>query len=292
MGSCAARSVGIVSNDQVWEIDSRSSVVTLGTYDDSILTGGLRNHELLPCSDTEWDNGIVGQSGHVFASHLTGVDVGYFAQVCQAAHGLACVQRHRTDDSHPDPSSRLNEARQLDKTLAALSASFLMQRDYLNQMAFDKSGKPSLRSPLDAVALCCSARFLLYELYACNDGKKVNSSGFPTGQEAEMQRIALKGIEESVGIMHQVALRLLGSQHHPVGQSPDSDNGYHAGSILVTHALYWAASECRWYVKEGIKTEAAQIMQHLIKALELLHDRWHRAGDYIKLLEREETLSD
>ncbi|KPI37930.1 uncharacterized protein AB675_3015 [Cyphellophora attinorum] len=276
-----------------WGVVVLDRIVTMGTYDGSILTADVRNHELLPCTDSDWDSGNIAPFGHAFASDLTGIQIGHWAQVCQAAHALGCVQRHRVDEGHAK-NSRLDEAQQLDRTLVSLAASLLADMKQRGDMAINDPKQTGSRSSVDAIALCCSARFLLYELYACNDGKSNISrvSSFPSGQEAVMQRISLQGINECVNIMHQIALRLLEPQQHSTRQSPESYITYHAGSIFVTHALYWAASECSWIVKEGINAAAARVMGDLVKALHLLNDRWHRAGDYIKLLEREETLSD
>ena len=117
--------------------------------------------------------------------------------------------------------------------------------------------------PDEAIAICCSARFLLYELYACNE----HFEGIPTGREAQVQTVALQGIEQCVGTMFQLALRVqqgTTTQQH---------------GIFVTHALYWAASECRWYINEG-KREALVILDALVTALKMLNNRWRRAGRY------------
>lgn len=207
------------------------------------------SNQLLPCEDTQWDNGVISYNGHVLSPNLEGVQLGHFAQVCQAAHILGRVQQHRIDYDL-EQSSRLDEAFQLCRTLSALDA--ITQESTTASECGD-----------DAIAICCSARFLLYELYACNE----RYDGSPAGQEAKIQQVSLQGIEECVARMYHIALRL--SERLTVD--------YHTGSILVTHALYWAASECRWYVNEG-KEEAVEVLETLTNALKLLKNRWRRAG--------------
>lgn len=257
------------------------SIVNLGTYGGSLVTGEPMNNELLPCEDAQWDSGAISYNGPLFGPNLAGVDVGHWAQTCQAAHMLGRVQRHRTDDQL-DPSFRLTEASQLNRTLAAFDS-----------MTQGPTMTPGTEYSDNAIAICCSARFLLYEGYACNE----RYDGFPTGQEAEIQKMSLYGIEECVERMYQLALRL---RH-------DLSNDMHKGSILVIHALYWAASECRWYVKEE-KTGAGAVLETILDATRLLNRRWRRAGkclatgqlglltrgtgDYLKLLEREESMED
>lgn len=173
--------------------------------------------------------------------------------MCQAAHLLGQVHRHRSD-RQSEPSFRLNEAMQLNRTLIALDS-----------MTQAPSSREGAEYPDCAIAICCSARFLLYERYACMEN---DYEGFPTGQEAEVQKQSLFGIEQCVERMYQLALRLLGRE---------KSSDLHTGSILVIHALYWACSECRWYVKEG-KLGALGLIETMVDALRILNRRWHRAG--------------
>lgn len=172
--------------------------------------------------------------------------------MCQAAHLLGRVHRHRSDHQL-ETSFRLTEAMQLNRTLIALDSTMQVP-----------SGTAGAEYPDCAIAICCSARFLLYEGYACMES---HYEGFPTGEEAEMQKQALLGIEQCVERMYHLALR--------TGRAKSGD--LHTGSILVIHALYWACSECRWYVKEG-KEGALGLMETMMDALRILNRRWHRAG--------------
>jgi hypothetical protein len=216
-----------------------------------LTTGEPVKDELLPCDDTQWADGVIGHNGHVLSPFDEGLKLGRYAQLCQAAHMLGRVQLHRIDKSL-ETSFRLDEAVLLDKTLVALHTNLhkptaIVNGDYC----------------AEAIAICCSARFLLYELYACNE----HYEGAPTGQEAHVQVLALQGIEQCVATMYQLALRM--QQASFVESSEDS--------IFVSHALYWAASECRWYIKEG-KQEAGEVFVCLVSALKLLNGRSHRAG--------------
>ena len=222
-------------------------------YGGSLATGEPLNNELLPCNDDLWEQGAISGNGLVFGPNLESTDVGRYAQICQAAHVLGRVQRHCADHQL-DTSFRLREAMQLDRALLALDAT--IQKT---------TTPPQMHYSDDAIAICCSARFLLYELYACNESG--DNFMFPTGDEADMQKLALAGLEQCVERMYHVALRVC----------RDLSVSFHPGSMLVTHALYWAAAECRWYIKEG-KQEAVIVSETILDALKILNRRWRRAG--------------
>jgi hypothetical protein len=148
---------------------------------------------------------------------------------------------------------RYEEAAQLDRTLRALDLA--LQRSAVTATGLEHSD--------NAIAICCSARFLLSEMYACNE----RYDGIPTGQEAEMQKMALRGIEESVDRAYHLALRLQNSYKE----------GHDTASFLTAHCLYWAASECAWYIKEG-RHEAVQVSETLKATLRIMNRRWHIAG--------------
>jgi hypothetical protein len=211
------------------------------------------NSELLPCDDAQWERGTITHSGPVFGANLVNVETGHCAQVCQAAHILGRVHRHRADHGL-DPAFRLSEAMQLQRTLKALDSMLQKPAATIGSEHSD-----------NAIAICCSARFLLYDVYACNS----KYEGMPTGEEAEMQKVSLDGIEECVERMYQVALR----------QQRALTEDYEKGSILLIHAMYWTASECRWYIKEG-KQEAVKVFEAMIDTLNLLNRRWRRAGTF------------
>ena len=104
------------------------------------------NNDLLPCEDVHWDSGSISYNGPLFGPSLMGVEVGHGAQICQAAHMLGQVHRHRADHQL-DPSFRLNEAMQLNRTLVALDS-----------MTQTPPVAPDSEYPDNALAICCSAR--------------------------------------------------------------------------------------------------------------------------------------
>jgi hypothetical protein len=222
-----------------------------------LTTDDPASETLLPCSDAEWASGAIAHNGHILSPHLEGVDLGHYARVCQAAHILGRVHRHRAAKDS-DKAFQLEEAIQLDRTLRALDAS--------NQQPLDSSTSiHGMQYCYDAIAICCSARFLLYELYACNELYDGNG---PTGQEANIQKLALQGIEECVARMYGVALWL--------GQ--DLAHGIHAPTLMITHALYWAITEARWYIKEG-RQEAVEVSAVMVDVLKSMATRWRIAGE-------------
>ena len=115
-------------------------------------------------------------------------------------------------------SFRLTEAAQLDRTLVALDT--VLQEPTVTEHGPEYAD--------NAVGLCCSARFLLYEIYACNE----KCEGFPTGQEAEVQRLAIKGLEETTERVYQMAQRIKASVLDDLDSSSVSVRRYSLGCSL------------------------------------------------------------
>lgn len=149
--------------------------------------------DLLPCNDKDWQLGEISVNQHVFNPNPEKNEIDQCGRSGQAAQILGRVQRHR-NEHELERSFLLDEATQLHRTLCAFDS-------VLEQPTVEND--PPVFADL-AIALCCSARFILYDMYACNE--KYDS--YPTGQEAAMQKIAIDGLVEATERVHQLALRI------------------------------------------------------------------------------------
>jgi hypothetical protein len=216
------------------------------------MTGDPLSGDLLPCDNAECDDGNLTPDGHVV--NVLGTDMGNCARMCQVAHVLSRVHRHRAEHEL-DASFRLNEAIQLDRTLVAL--------DSLLAEPKETSYGPEYAD--DAIAVCCSTRFFMYEKYASNEIYE----GFPSGQEAVMQRLAIQGIDQTVARVTQLAQRI----QEQVLSQPES------ASFLTAHALYYAASICASFGMKGSQ-KASESFHKLCDVLALIQERWRVAGAF------------
>jgi hypothetical protein len=237
-----------------WTIVMLDKYVALGMYGAPPATGEPIRTELLPCDDLDWNLGTLGSNQPLFTPQSSwSTNVGYSARVCQAVHILGKVIRHRNDDEM-DKAFRFEEARQLNITILALSS--LLQTPTIS---FD--------GPVycdDAIALCCSARFLLCALYACNE----DYDGDPTGQEQELQRISLQGIKETVEMVYQVSVRARAMMMQDVRTI----------SPLMLHCVEYAAAEAAWFYREDHTPRMKEVFDGLIETLKLMNQRWLVAG--------------
>lgn len=180
---------------------SCDSVISAGTEGLAVAAPAPGSDCLLPCTDVEWDQGSISTNEPLFAESFNmGASLGPFARTCQAAHMLDKVLAHvnrRRNDGGQDATEVLIEAIQLHKALQALDASLILP---------DQPTKDSYRSPemlmlgqggedghhQCAMALCCSARFLLYSEYGCNDFNGRKRSCERVALESEAQGIAIR----------------------------------------------------------------------------------------------------
>ncbi|KAK5996353.1 Transcription factor BOA15 [Cladobotryum mycophilum] len=219
---------------------------------------------LLPVNDRLWDMGEIGPNESLYTIGFSSVtNISQFARTSQAAHILGRVLYHRADYNQPDRLDRVKEALQLHYTLSALE-SYIVQ-------ARIAALEETLNCSID-MALCCSARLTLYDMYGCNEPDDLvyaNQSRY--AEESEMQAISLKNIVEVVSgpvleLAHGVLLAEKG--------------GLETMSPLLVECIYHAATECQWFLRENDSGMMQRSFGILIHALRVLHGRWRVAGQY------------
>lgn len=213
--------------------------------------------DLLPSDDFRWNAGEIGPNEPVFTSGFSNdARLSLFARTCQSAHMLGRVLKHR-DEEEPDHSARLQEAMQLHSALTALD-------NHLLQIMSTDDSTTEAQCMID-LALCCSARLSLYNLYGCNEP----DSGQRVAQESAMQTMALEGIRV-------IACERITTLARKILES--GEVGLDDSSPLMLQALYHAATEAQWFIREGLWPEMGPAMELITAALELLSRRWMVAG--------------
>lgn len=184
--------------------------------------------------------------------------LGPFARTCQAAHMLGKVIQHGIcRKTATNTAALLEEALALQKILAALASSMVVESKSESKIKHQPTGPPTTAatSMTAALAITCTAQYLLYSHYACNEYAQASLERTRVALEVELQKICLRAIRET-SWLHSAAIAVA------VIDDQKGDAIYH--SPVIPACLYHAATECAWFYKEG---EDAQSM---LKALELL----------------------
>lgn len=173
---------------------------------------------------------------------------------------LGKVIRHKAlgnelenDDDH------FTEAIHLHRALEALQISLEHNLDCNKD-----PGSTSSQAILNVVSICISARFILYNRYACND-LSAPVSGSASCLRTELQSTCLEGIKDLAFVKAPKLAQL-------ENKTPFS-----------AQTLYHAASECAWFIREDRETEMFLALQTLVNGLESIRVRWNNAGMYIHL---------
>ncbi|KAI1459889.1 hypothetical protein F4805DRAFT_35125 [Annulohypoxylon moriforme] len=223
--------------------------------------------ELLPCPEESWNEGGIGFNEPLFAaSFSSNTSLGSYANVCQAAHVLGRVLNHRDNllDKNVALDFRISEAKQLHHILTSLSS-------HLNDI---HTASPSPGgSILVAIAICFSARLILYEIYACNE--KFSAEHGRSSEEADMQRNSISGILDVSENTWRLSRQIL----HSIDQNSGDGLGNH--SPLLCHCLYTVASECEWLLREKEDSTARIWLRDVVRLLEVIGRRWHVAVVYL-----------
>ncbi len=118
------------------------------------------------------------------------------------------------------------------------------------------------------VALCTWARFVLYNMYACNEPDVMEER---RAEENVLQAACIDGLRHTIG----TRLPLL-AQHvlQQGAEYPERSNR------LVIRCFYDGAAKCQWILREGdLAVEGVSTtLKLLMVALKLLAQRWGVAG--------------
>ncbi|KAI0881325.1 uncharacterized protein GGS22DRAFT_73651 [Annulohypoxylon maeteangense] len=250
-----------------WAVFCLDRIMNQGTIGMLMSTPEPSPGELLPCPEQSWNEGGIGFNEPLFAaSFSSNTSLGSFANVCQAAHILSRALHHRNHlhDSNITLDFRISEAKQLHNILTSLSSHLI---DIHKE-------SPSPTGPIIvAIALCFSARLILYEIYACNE--KFSTDHGRSSSEAEMQRNSMSGILDVAENTWQLSQQIL----YSIDQV--SEDGLSNYSPLLCHCLYTVASECEWLFREQEDSSAKIWLRDIVDLLKAIGKRWHVAGAYL-----------
>ena len=217
---------------------------------------------LLPTDDKGWNEGKIGSNEALLTQYFSPkTALGPFARTCQAIHMLCKVLRHvQGRRSITDITDSLQEALQLNNALIALDASINAAQDTSPDSEADTS------QTFTSMALCTSARFLLYNEYACNepDGELQSRVAL----ETEVQSVFLAGIRA----LASTSVPKLAQRITKRGAAGLSNNP------ILASCLYHAATECAWFIKEDDDAKMYLSLGHIVAALQVIHSEWQVAG--------------
>ncbi|RFU26305.1 hypothetical protein B7463_g10029, partial [Scytalidium lignicola] len=237
-----------------WTILILERYINLGPRGLALATPEPCQGHLLPITDGQWDKGEIGGNEPLYTTRFSSPGISQFGRTAQAAHVLGKVLYHRAGYSQEDRMTRLEEALQLHHTLSALD-------NHIIQAQRTSSEEQPFHCSID-LAICCSARMTLYNIYGCNEPADLHfGSQSRYAEESEMQTIAL-------GNITQVASERVVDLAQGVLQS--GEDGLITSSPLLIECIYHAATECQWFIREGMGQSIEQSYRTLADTLRLL----------------------
>lgn len=218
---------------------------------------------LLPSNDVEWNEGKIGSNNALLTTDFhPAAPLGGFARVCQAVHVLGKVITHIQTRNLPlDVAGTVGEAAQLHRILESLQHSLTGSQTVPVHDA---------ASNCAALAICVSARLLLYNQYGCNEPSS-SSNGMRSSVGVELQQVSLDGIKS----LSSQTVPAMAKQVYIMADSAPTRPIY---SSALAYCLYRAATECAWFIKEEGGAEMASALVELVAALRALQGQWPVCG--------------
>ncbi|KAI9785945.1 MAG: hypothetical protein M1839_008211 [Geoglossum umbratile] len=258
-----------------WAVVILERYVNLGSKGHPLATEDPSRDTYLPANDTMWD----GSAGFFSNSHTsahkhpqeiianepllvsssTNIQVGCFARLAQASHLLGRVLRH-TNDLPADIAFRLEEARQLDRTIRALYK--LLPGE----------------GPEDIID---SAIMTLYSPYTC---QSLGQSPSELTYSAEILASLKSLSSEVVRLAHDI-LACLNPNHPNHNHNSPTTYSIEQTSPLILDCMYQAAANYAWLVRETGEREFIDSFKVLKGLFAVAASRWRAAGEYLKILE-------
>ncbi|KAH8673399.1 fungal-specific transcription factor domain-containing protein [Xylariales sp. PMI_506] len=270
-----------------WAIFILDKYVNMATNGMPLAVPEPCSDDLLPMNDDIWNNGDIGANESLLTTTLHSAEtIGQYAKACQAAHILGKVFIHRKRKQHPNQAIEvlLEEALQLHRTLHALSGSLLhdlAQRCNLARSCPTPGGAIAL-------ALCSSARFLLYNMYGCNEPDGTAAGQGRIALETEMQGVSLEGIRQMASSeVPRLAIAMCGA---PSEETTPTDVEPGPLSPLLAHCLYHAATECSWFIREDDSPEMHSALRETVAGLRYMASFWKVGERYLDLLQQGDVL--
>ncbi|KAG8423654.1 hypothetical protein J3458_000530 [Metarhizium acridum] len=182
-----------------------------------------------------------------------------------------------------DVTEVLSEALHLHKALVALDTSLGGPSD-----SFQGEGYPSPDSSdvedmnYTALSICCSARYLLYTQYACNESNR-SAGQERIALEAEAQQLSIQGMEHLSGVL---VPRIARHMEHMVA-SPAVRPSV---SFVPGHSMYYSAIECACFYKEFDNRTMLDGIKQIVQGFRALQTEWRVGAEYLALLDKEHVL--
>ncbi|KAJ6441326.1 fungal specific transcription factor [Purpureocillium lavendulum] len=274
-----------------WAIFILDRAISAGTEGLTVSAPSPGSHDLLPCTDAEWNQGSIGSNEPLLAeSFHAGTSLGPFAQTCQAAHMLDKVLTHLDRcrvDNDKNVAETLEEAMYLHKALLALDASLNLPGMLSTHSYPWTDGASPFQDGGDgtqcAMALCCSARILLYSEYGCNEPEARTTTRERVAMETEAQRVAYREIEKMAAMTIPKMAKLTVQASNGAAAKPST-------SPLLAHCMYHGATECAWFIKENHERNMYAALRQIVRGLKAVQSEWRVGGEYLSLLEKGEVL--
>jgi len=191
--------------------------------------------------------------------------VASFPRLCQASIMMGKVLAHHHGEEIPSETARYDLASQL-----YLDVSILARK--ITEEAANSQDYLTLASPL---ALTFSALCYLCDQYTCPP-----SSTSVSSEAAAMQLKALEGLKTVSRSVVDFAEQLNAAT--PLPQDLDRV------SPLIMDALYSAAANYAWMVRESGDESCQMALESIRHCLRRLGSRWRNAAEYLRLLEARE----
>lgn len=247
-----------------WGVLLADRIVSIGSQGYILNSQEPKKDDFLPVSDSAWDGG---ETSAVIQRRVdTPVDEAMdpFPRLCQASVMLGKVLSHH-QEKIPSETATFGLASQLYLDISTLtrkvSEEAASSKDYIDVI-----------TPL---ALTFSSLSCLCERYSCS-----SSCSAATAEASAMQAQAIDGLKTVSDSIFDFAEKL--SAAAPLPQDLDKI------SPIIMDALYSAASNYAWWVRESGDQRSQMALDSIRHFLRRLGSRWRNAAEYLRILEARE----
>jgi len=269
------------------KVKNITSYVTIGTADQPLATEEPGTEDYLPTTDNSWDKGVrhlnsplllfrlgslttaqeMTANTPLYLSSPASLPASPFARLCQASHLLGRVLRHH-HDTKLEPSFRYEEASQLSRTIQALIA--LLPVEPPPSLPEGILHKTTAECPLSAATgVAFSAALTLYDVYSC-----ISSFEQPDSPQVLLQEQAISGLKATAAQVVEF-VESMSAVLDQAGQDEELD----VLNIFIFDALYQAAANYAWLVREAGQRETREGLETIRSFLRRMEGRWKVAGE-------------
>jgi len=189
-----------------------------------------------------------------------------FPRLCQVSMMLGRVLNHHHGEHIPSETAQFGQATQLYLDVSAL----------IRKLTGEAANSHDLLAIATPLALSFNCLFALCEPYSCPS----NSNPSRTPEAAEMVVQAVDGLKSVAASVVSFAEQV--NAVTPLPQDLDRV------SPVIMDALYSAAAQCAWVVRESGDENSQMALDSLRHCLRRLGTRWRNAAEYLRVLEAQE----